>query len=104
MRAALLFLFTVVPLFSQTADTAIFRALMLPGSVVPPASGTNRGTLDVSAPCVRDAPGQIVSGTLDVLVRPAFAPAANPPAVDLRSGAAGQAGTAVPSTPIPRPI
>src|SRR5579883_2122594 len=61
-----------LPLAAQTAETAFFRAVLLPSNEVPPVSGGNRGVADLFASAVRDASGQIVSGTLDFLVRPTF--------------------------------
>jgi len=87
-----------LPLAAQTAETAFFRAVLLPSNEVPPVSGGNRGVADLFASAVRDASGQIVSGTLDFLVRPTFTATATVTAIDLRSGAAGQNGAIAIST------
>jgi uncharacterized protein (TIGR03437 family) len=87
-------------LCAQTAETAIFRAVLLPSSEVPPVNSTNRAVADIFASIVRDGTGQIVSGTVDFVVRPAFAAAATCTGIELRSGAAGQNGNMALSTGI----
>jgi len=96
------------PLAAQTSGTAFFRAVLLPSSEVPPVSSSNRGVADLFASVARDSSGQIISGTVDFLVRPNFTAAATVTALDLRSGAAGQNGavalTTGLSTATPFPI
>jgi uncharacterized protein (TIGR03437 family) len=82
------------PLFlaAQTAETDFFRAVLLPGNEVPPINNSNRGTADVFVSVVRDASGQILSGTVDVLARVTFSAAVTVISLDIRSGTSGQAG------------
>ena len=66
------FLFAI-SLFAQTADTAYFRAVMLPSKEVPPVNASVSGVADIIAHVVRDSTGQITSGTVQFLVRVNFA-------------------------------
>ncbi|PWU01614.1 MAG: hypothetical protein C5B51_22455 [Terriglobia bacterium] len=66
-----LFLFTAA-LRAQTAETVFFRAVMLPENEVPPTGQNARGVADIIAHVVRGPSGQIVSGTVDFLVRVTF--------------------------------
>jgi len=98
-RLLVLLLFVFGPaLLAQTAETAVFRAVMLPSSEVPPANVVARGTADVFASVVRDSSGQIVSGTVDVLARVTFPGAVSAMGLDLWAGSAGQKGTVALST------
>lgn len=63
-----LLLFTA-SLLAQTADVAYFRAVMLPSNEVPATTINAKGMADMVAHVVRDSSGQIVSGTVDFLVR-----------------------------------
>ena len=56
-------------MLAQTADVAYFRAVMLPSNEVPATSINAKGMADMVAHVVRDNSGQIVSGTVDFLVR-----------------------------------
>ena len=79
---------------SQTADTAIFRAVLLPASEVPAVNNLNaRGVADVTVSVTRDASGQISSGTVDVLARITFPAAVNAIGMGIWNGSAGQNGT-----------
>src|SRR5690242_1440996 len=71
-----LLLLLAVAAWGDTAETAIFRVVMLPASEVPAVNSTTRGTADILASVVRDNSGQIVSGTVDILARVTFAAAA----------------------------
>src|ERR1035437_5540599 len=66
-----LLLFTA-SLLAQTADVAYFRAVMLPSNEVPATTINAKGMADMVAHVVRDSSGQIVSGTVDFLVRTNF--------------------------------
>ncbi|MCX6631981.1 MAG: CHRD domain-containing protein, partial [Candidatus Solibacter sp.] len=63
-----LLLFTA-SLLAQTADIAYFRAVMLPSNEVPAVNVNGKGMADMVAHVVRDSSGQIVSGTVDFLIR-----------------------------------
>jgi hypothetical protein len=66
-----LFLYTA-SLLAQTADIAYFRAVMLPSNEVPTVPANVKGMADMIAHVVRDSSGQIVSGTVDFLIRTNF--------------------------------
>ena len=59
-------------LLAQTADIAYFRAVMLPSNEVPAVPANVKGMADMIAHVVRDSSGQIVSGTVDFLIRTNF--------------------------------
>jgi len=84
--------------WGDTAETAIFRVVMLPSSEVPAVNSSTRGTADILANVVRDNSGQIVSGTVDILARVTFAAAATATGLNIHTGAAGQNGAIVFST------
>ena len=65
-----------IPLFSQSADSTFFRAILLPANEVPALNNNSRAVADIIASAVRDPSGNIVSGTVDVLLRTTL-PAAN---------------------------
>ena len=75
---------------AQTAETAIYRALLLPASEVPAINNSARGIADVVTSVVRDSTGQIVSGNIDVLLRTTLAAANTATGLNLHNGAAGQ--------------
>ena len=72
---AVLFLLSV-PLFSQSADSTFFRAVLLPASEVPPINNASRAVADILASAIRDSSGNIISGNIDILLRTTL-PAAN---------------------------
>jgi uncharacterized protein (TIGR03437 family) len=82
-------------LAAQTADTAYFRAVMLPSNEVPAANVTATGVADLIAHVVRDSSGQIISGTVDFLVRTNFAAANTATGLHIHTGAAGTNGGVV---------
>lgn len=75
---------------AQTADTVIFRAVLLPANEVPAINNAARGVADVVASAVRDASGQIVSGSVDVLLRVTLPAAITATGLNLHNGTAGQ--------------
>jgi uncharacterized protein (TIGR03437 family) len=90
--AALLFLLTSVSL-AQTAETSIFRAILLPASETPAVTNLNaKGVADVTVSVTRDASGQISSGTVDVLARVTFPAAATGIGLGIWAGNPGQTG------------
>ena len=90
--AALLFLLSPVSL-AQTAETTIFRAILLPASEVPAVTNLNaKGVADVTVSVTRDASGQISSGTVDVLARVTFPAAATGIGLGIWAGNPGQTG------------
>ena len=75
---------------AQTADTAIYRAILLPANQVPAINNSARGIADIVTSVVRDATGQIVSGNIDVLLRTTLAAANTATGLNLHNGIAGQ--------------
>ncbi|PWU06374.1 MAG: hypothetical protein C5B51_12330 [Terriglobia bacterium] len=76
-------------LCAQTADTAFFRAVMLPDNEVPPTGQNARGAADIIAHVVRDQSGQIISGTVDFLVRVNFDSDVTATGLHIHNGPAG---------------
>jgi len=95
-----LFLFLPLLLSAQTTESVVFRAILLPANEVPAVNSANRATADVIASVVRDSSGQIVSGTVDFLVRATVTAAVTCTGLDLHAGAAGQNGATAISTGI----
>jgi uncharacterized protein (TIGR03437 family) len=86
---AVLFLLST-PLFSQSAESTFFRAVLLPANEVPAINNASRAVADILASAVRDSSGNITSGTVDLLVRTTL-PAANTiTGVNLHNAPAGQ--------------
>src|ERR1700674_4256240 len=85
---ATLLLFSAA-LCAQTAETAFFRAVMLPDNEVPPSGVNARGVADIIAHVVRDQSGQIVSGTVDFLVRCNFPTDVTATGLHIHNGPAG---------------
>jgi uncharacterized protein (TIGR03437 family) len=78
-------------LFSQTSDSTLFRAVLLPSNEIPALNNASRGVADILASAVRDSSGNIVSGTVDVLLRTTL-PAANTiTGLNLHNAPTGQA-------------
>src|SRR5882672_6582937 len=86
--AASLFLFATA-VCAQVADTAYFRAVMLPTNEVPATSINATGVADIIAHVVRDSSGKIINGTVDFLVRVNFATDTNAIGLHIHSGPAG---------------
>jgi uncharacterized protein (TIGR03437 family) len=82
-------LFCSAALCAQTAETAFFRGVMLPDNEVPPTGQDARGVADILAHVVRDQSGQIISGTVDFLVRVNFATDVTATGLHIHNGAAG---------------
>ncbi|HWB84582.1 MAG TPA: CHRD domain-containing protein [Bryobacteraceae bacterium] len=88
-RTAVCLLLFSSALIAQTAETAFFRAVMLPENEVPPTGITAHGTADILAHVVRDSTGQIISGTVDFLVRVNFASDVTATGLHIHNGPAG---------------
>lgn len=86
--AVCLLLFSAA-LFAQSADTAYFRAVMLPDNEVPPTGVNARGVADIIAHVVRDSSGQITNGTVDFLVRVTFPADVTATGLHIHNGPAG---------------
>src|SRR5262249_6727337 len=98
-------------LFAQTAETRFFRAVMLASKEVPAISVTNAnasGVADILAHVVRDSSGQIISGSVQFLVRPNLATDNMATGLHIHSGGPTVAGPVVIGTSLsggsPQPI
>jgi uncharacterized protein (TIGR03437 family) len=89
MKKLLIFLLSA-PLYSQSADSTFFRAILLPSNELPALNNASRGIADILASAVRDPSGNIVSGTVDVLLRTTLPAANTVTGLNLHNGAAGQ--------------
>jgi uncharacterized protein (TIGR03437 family) len=75
---------------AQTAETTVYRAILLPSNEVPALNNTARGIADVVTSVVRDGGGQIVSGNIDILLRTTLTAANTATGLNLHNGIAGQ--------------
>jgi uncharacterized protein (TIGR03437 family) len=77
-------------LFGQTSETAVFVAAMSPANEVPPITDYDAsGTAVLYAHVMRNAAGQIVSGSVDFLVLANFPAAATGTGLHIHAGPAG---------------
>ena len=90
MKLGACFLLLCTIAMAQTAETIIYRVVLLPANEVPAINNPARGVADVIASVVRDAAGQIVSGNIDVLLRTTLAAANTATGLNLHNGATGQ--------------
>lgn len=97
MRYLLGSLFVLLtPVFGQAVETIPFRAILSPQNEVPPIAGLNAaGTSTVWVHVVRDASGQVVSGSVDFVTRYQFPGAATFTGMHIHRGAAGANGPVV---------
>ena len=77
-------------LAAQTAETAYFRGVMLPTNEVPAVPFNATGTATLIAHVVRDATGQIVSGSVDFQVKASLPSAITATGLHIHNGPAGQ--------------
>ncbi|MBM3811272.1 MAG: CHRD domain-containing protein [Acidimicrobiia bacterium] len=76
--------------WSQTAETRVFRAILSPANEVPPITGLNAsGTATVWAHVIRNAAGQIVSGSVDFHVNYSFPGEVSFTGLHIHNGPAG---------------
>lgn len=86
-------LFVAATLLAQTSETVFFRAVLSPGNEVPPVTGLNAGgSGTVVAHLVRDASGQVVSGSVDFNVNYSFPGAVNITGMHIHRGTATESG------------
>ena len=96
--------------FAQTADIAYFRAQMLPANEAPTPVDAAKGSsmADIIAHVVKDASGQITSGTVQFIIHTGFTADNNAVGLHIHSGAAGVAGPVVIGTDLsagnPQPV
>src|SRR5258707_7928613 len=86
--AGLLF---IASLSAQTAETQIFRAVLLPANELPPVTNSARAVADVIVNAVHDPAGAVVSGTIDVYLRTTLAAVVTATGVNLHNAPTGQA-------------
>ena len=79
-----------LPLLAQTSGAVFCRAVLLPASEVPPVNISSRAVADVISNVVLDPSGQIVSGSVDILVRATLPSAITVTGINLHNGLAGQ--------------
>jgi uncharacterized protein (TIGR03437 family) len=79
-------------IYSQTAETIPFRAVLLPTNEVPVANIDASGAATVLVHIVRDQAGQVVSGSVDFLVTHTFPGATNFTGLHIHRGEAGANG------------
>ncbi len=87
-------------MLSGQATTVAYRAAMLTTNEVPATNVEARGMAEIRAHVVRDANGQVVSGSVDFTVRYAFPPAQNFTGLHIHRGNAGTNGPVVIDTGI----
>lgn len=94
------FLFCAWALVGQTAETLFYRAAMLPSNEVPAIDINASGAATIRAHVVRNAAGEIVSGTVDFLVSYAFPGDVELTGLHIHRGGAGVNGPVVINTGI----
>jgi len=88
-------------IYSQSADTAVFVAAMSPGNEVPAVMGyAASGTAVLYAHAMRNAQGQIVSGSVDFVIYHTFPDTPTVTGLHVHTGAAGVNGPVVINTGI----
>ncbi|MBL8177546.1 MAG: CHRD domain-containing protein [Bryobacterales bacterium] len=100
LKTFLLSLFCVATLAAQSAETIFYRTALLPSNEVPPIDINASGAATIRAHVVRDASGQIVSGTVDFLVSYSFPSSVELTGLHIHRGAAGVNGPVVINTGI----
>src|SRR4030088_1868689 len=95
MKGLAVCLFFIASLSAQTAETQIFRAVLLPASEVPPVNNSARAVADVIVNVVRDPAGAVVSGTIDVYLRTTLAAVVTATGLNLHNAPTGQTAPAM---------
>src|SRR5437764_3514321 len=90
MKGLAVCLLFVASVSAQTAETQIFRAVLLPASEVPPVNNSARAVADVIVNAVRDPAGAVVSGTIDVYLRTTLAATVTATGLNLHNAPSGQ--------------
>src|ERR1700682_3682037 len=91
----LLCMFFMASLAAQTAETQIFRAVLLPANELPPINNNARAVADVIVNAVHDPAGAVVSGTIDVYLRTTLAAVVTPTGLNLHNAPTGQTAPAM---------
>jgi uncharacterized protein (TIGR03437 family) len=95
-----LLLFSALSLFGQRAETIIYRATLLPSNEVPAIDINANGNATIRAHVVRNAQGEVISGTVDFIVSYTMPGAATFTGLHIHRGAAGANGPVVINTGI----
>jgi uncharacterized protein (TIGR03437 family) len=86
---------------AQSVETRVFRAILSPANEVPPISGLNAsGVATIEVHAVKNAAGEIVSGSADFIVNFTFPDAASVTGLHIHPGAAGVNGPVTVNTGI----
>ena len=85
----------IVPISAQTVESIPYRVVLSTANEVPPVSLTASGGAFVFLHVVRDAQGEVVSGSVDFQVRYNFPSAQTITAMHIHAGAAGANGPVV---------
>src|SRR5688500_10078683 len=93
-------LLTACAVFSQTAETIPFRAILSPANEVPPVSINGSGAATVWMHVIRDAQGRVTSASVDFDVNFTLPAANNVVGLHIHPGAAGVNGPVVIDTGI----
>jgi uncharacterized protein (TIGR03437 family) len=91
-RILTLFVFSAVSLCAQRTETVYFRAAMSPANEVPAVNINASGSATIRAHIVRNATGEIVSGSVDFIVSYTFPGAITFTGLHIHRGAAGENG------------
>jgi len=91
-KLACLFTFITGALVAQSSETIPFRAVLLPTNEVPPVDVSASGVATLWVHVVRDADGQVVSGSVDFDVSYTFPGEMTFTGLHIHSGAAGVNG------------
>ena len=76
--------------FAQTAQTTLFRAVMLASNTVPPAGWDASGAADILVHVVRDSSGNVLSGSVDFSLSYEFPNDATVTGLGITSATAGE--------------
>src|ERR1051325_3886496 len=99
-RVLSLFALSAVSIFAQRAETIFFRGAMSPANENPPIDINATGTATIRAHVVRNAGGEIISGTVDFIVSPLFPGEVEFTGLHIHRGVAGENGPVVISSGI----
>ena len=91
---------TAAAAFAQRAETHIFRTAMLPSNEVPAIPIDARGSATIRAHVMRNAQGEVVSGTVDFIVNYNMPGSAEFTGLHIHRGDAGVNGPVVINTGI----
>jgi uncharacterized protein (TIGR03437 family) len=100
MRLFILGLVSVVSLLAQRAETRYFRAVMLPSNEVPAVNINATGGALIVAHVMRNAAGEVASGSVDFIVNYNLPGAATFTGLHIHRGPAGENGPVVINTGI----